>query len=73
MVDSNSDQDVPPRMLDLLRMAASSRGEQAVIVMESRKSKFTTKYRYSVRRSSLLEQFKRCPKEESEPCQSLKS
>ena len=47
MVDSNSDQDVPPRRLDLLRIfvAASSREEQAVLVLESRNSTITTKYR----------------------------
>ena len=37
MVDRNGDQEVPQRMLDLLRMflAASSRGEHAVLVLES--------------------------------------
>ena len=47
MVDSNGDQAVPQRMLDLLRMflAASSRGEHTVLVLESRKSTITTKYR----------------------------
>ena len=46
MVDMNSEQDVPPRMLDLLRMflAASSRGEHTVLVLESRRSTITTKY-----------------------------
>ena len=40
MVYRKNDEDVPPRMLDLLRMflAASSRGEHTVLVLESRKS-----------------------------------
>ena len=47
MVDRKSEEDVPPRMLDLLRMflAASSRGEHTVLVLESRRSTITTKYR----------------------------
>ena len=39
--------DLPPRVIDLVRMflAASSRGEQAVLVLETKKKMLTTKYR----------------------------
>ena len=47
MVDVNSDEDVPPRVMELLRifLAASSRGEEAVFVLETRQKKLTTKFR----------------------------
>ena len=47
MVYRKNDEDVPPRMLDLLRMflAASSRGEHTVLALESRKGTIKTKYR----------------------------
>ena len=47
MVDSECEQ----RVLDIVRMflAASKRGDHAVLVLESRKQKITTKYR-SVKR-----------------------
>ena len=47
MVDVKSDQDVPPRVMEMLRMflAASSRGEEALFVLETRKNKMTTKFR----------------------------
>ena len=40
-------QDVPVQVLDQLRifLAASSRGEEAVLILETRKNKLTTKYR----------------------------
>ena len=46
MVDVNSDKDVPPRVLELLRifLAASSRGEEAVFVLETRQKRLTTKF-----------------------------
>ena len=46
MVDVNV-QDVPVQVLDQLRifLAASSRGEEAVLILETRKNKLTTKYR----------------------------
>ena len=47
MVDAKNDPEVPPRVMDLLRMflAASSRGEQAVLVLETRNATLTTKYK----------------------------
>ena len=47
MADAKLDQEVPPRVMDLLRMflAASSRGEQAVLVLETRNSTLTSKYK----------------------------
>ena len=47
MVDLTSAQDVPPRVMDLLRifLAASSRGEEAVLTLETRKNAISTKYR----------------------------
>ena len=47
MTDQVSAQDVPPGVIDLLRifLAASSRGEEAVLILETRKNKLTTKYR----------------------------
>jgi hypothetical protein len=47
MVDNTSGQDVPRRMLDMLRMflAASSEGEHCVLVLESKKGKTSTKFR----------------------------
>ena len=46
MVDVNS-QDLPSRVIEVLRifLAASSRGEQAVLTLETRKGMLTTKYR----------------------------
>ena len=46
MVDK-SGEDVPPRVMEMLRifMAASCRGEQAVLVLETRNKTLTTKYR----------------------------
>jgi hypothetical protein len=46
MVDKSSE-DVPPRVMEMLRMflAASCRGEQAVLVLETRNKTLTTKYR----------------------------
>ena len=47
MVDVQGLSDVPPQVLDLLRifLDASSRGEQAVLVLETRNSTLTTKFR----------------------------
>ena len=47
MVDVQGLSDVPPQVLVLLRifLDASSRGEQAVLVLETRNSTLTTKYR----------------------------
>ena len=47
MVDNFSQEDVPARVMELLRMflAASSRGEQACLVLETRKRTVTTKFR----------------------------
>jgi len=44
MVYVKSDQDVPPRVMEMLRMflAASSRGEEALFVLETKKNKMTT-------------------------------
>ena len=41
------DQDVPPRVMEMLRifLDASSRGEEACLVLETRKGQLTTKYR----------------------------
>ena len=46
MVNVTSE-DVPPRVLDLLKMflAANTRGEQAVLILETRNRTLTTKYR----------------------------
>ena len=46
MADESA-QDLPHRVLDVLRtfLAASSRGEQAVLVLETRNCTLTTKYR----------------------------
>ena len=45
MVNVTSE-DVPPRVLDLLKMflAANTRGEQAVLILETRNRTLTTKY-----------------------------
>ena len=42
-----SSQEIPQRVMDLLRifLAANSRGEQAVLVLETRKGTLNTKYR----------------------------
>ena len=47
MGDTNSVQDVPPSVMDMLRLflAASSRGEDVSLVLESRMGTMTTKYR----------------------------
>ena len=47
MVDVKSLDDVPTRVLDLLKifLAASSRGERAVLVPETRSKSLTAKYR----------------------------
>ena len=47
MIDLTSAQDVPPRVMDLLRifLAASPRGEEAVISLETSKKAISTKYR----------------------------
>ena len=47
MVDLTSAQDVPPRVMELLRifLAASSRGEEAVLTLETSKKAISTKYR----------------------------
>ena len=47
MVDATTDQDVPKRMMDMLRMflAASSAGEHCVFVLESKNKMISTKYR----------------------------
>ena len=47
MVDVASGQDVPRRMLDMLRifLTSSSAGEHCVLVLESRNGKVSTKYR----------------------------
>ena len=46
MVDVNCE-NVPPRVLDMLMtfLAASSRGDQAVLILETKKMMLTTKYR----------------------------
>ena len=50
MIDIPSTQDVPPGVMDLLRifLAASSRGEQAVFILETRRRERTTKFRSGV-------------------------
>ena len=47
MKDSDCEQDVPHRVLDMLRMflAASTRGEQAVLILETKNKQLITKYR----------------------------
>ena len=47
MFDMISDQNVPPRIMEMLKifLAASSRGHQAVLILETRKGTMTTKYR----------------------------
>ena len=47
MVDVTSDIVVPPNVMDLLRifLAASTRGEAAVLILDSRNGKLNTKYR----------------------------
>ena len=47
MEDSDSDQDVPERVLDMVRMflAASTRGDTIVLILETRKQQLITKYR----------------------------
>ena len=45
MADKPSVQDVPLRVMEMLRifLAASSRGEEAALVLEARNGKLTTK------------------------------
>ena len=47
MEDSDSDQDVPERVLDMVRMflAASTRGDNVALILETRNHQLTTKYR----------------------------
>ena len=47
MIDMMSAQDVPPGVMDLLRifLAASSRGEEAVLILETRRKTISTKFR----------------------------
>ena len=47
MVDSDSDQDVPQRVLDMVRMflASSTKGDNTVLILESRNRQIVTKYR----------------------------
>ena len=47
MEDSDSDQDVPQRVLDMVRMflASSTRGDHSVLTLETRDQKIVTKYR----------------------------
>ena len=47
MTDQESTQDVPPGVMDVLRifLAASSRGEEAVLILETRKRVISTKFR----------------------------
>ena len=47
MFDMISDQNAPPRSMEMLKifLAASSRGDQAVLILETRKGTMTTKYR----------------------------
>ena len=47
MEDSDSEQDVPHRVLDMVRMflAASTRGDHAVLTLETRNKQLITKYR----------------------------
>ena len=47
MIDLTSAQDVPPRVMDLLRifLAASSRGEEAVLTLKTSKKAISTKFR----------------------------
>ena len=47
MASVTTTDNIPPRVMDLLRifLAASSRGEQAVLVLETSKTTVTTKYR----------------------------
>ena len=47
MVNMTSDKVVPPSVMDVLRifLAASIRGEEAVLVLDTRQGKLTTKYR----------------------------
>ena len=48
MVDMNTqEEDVPPRLLEMLQifLATKSRGEQAVLILETRQGTLTTKYR----------------------------
>ena len=49
MDDMSSDQEVPTGVLDLLRifLAARSRGEDAILILETRKRNISTKYRSS--------------------------
>ena len=49
MDDMSSDQEVPAGVLDLLRifLAARSRGEDAILILETRKRNISTKYRSS--------------------------
>ena len=47
MEDSVSGQDVPERVLDMVRMflASSTKGDTTVLILESRNKQITTKYR----------------------------
>ena len=47
MIDMSSTQEVPPGVMDLLRifLAARSRGEDAVLILETRRKTLSTKYR----------------------------
>ena len=47
MGDSDSDQDVPQRVLDMVRMflASSTRGDHSVLTLETRDPRIVTKYR----------------------------
>ena len=52
MDSSGSDQDVPQRVLDMVRMflASSTRGDHTVLTLETRNQQIVTKYRSVVKR-----------------------
>ena len=66
MIDLTSAQDVPPRVMDLLRifLAASFRREEAVLTLKTSKKAISTKYR-SVESSPQQHPFG--PEQEEEP------
>ena len=47
MEDSDSEQDVPQRVLDMVKMflASSTKGDSTVLILESRNKQIVTKYR----------------------------
>ena len=76
-MEDSVDQDVPQRLLDMLRifLAASKIGDHAVLILETRRKDIVTKYRSvdpvaGVSATTNTPSFLKCNQEKDEPSQS---